>query len=113
MPYRNSLRFRVFATFLGTGLLLGPLLATGFITLANELEEFAIERALAGRLGQVMATNDVTSPATPSGTPGWRVFGDISLPDLPLELAGKSGIYTIQSGKRPELDGPLPENQPA
>jgi signal transduction histidine kinase len=111
MQYRNSLRFRIFATFLGAGLLLGPLLALGFISIANELEEFAVERALAGRLSEVMAAaGEAPTTATPD-SPEWRAFGDIDLADIPAELSGKTGIYTVESGKPPELAENLPRQQ--
>lgn len=110
MRYRNSLRFRIFATFVGTGLLLGPLLALGFITLANELEEFAVQRALATRLYQVMAKD--AEPATSAqGTSRWRVFDDIDFADFPQELEGKSGFYTFESGQPPKLEATLPAEE--
>jgi len=108
MHYRNSLRFRIFAIFVGAGLLLGPLLALAFLTVSNELEELAIARVLAGQLHQAMATPDETNFATHPDTPNLRVFGDISVADIPPELEGRTGIYEIDAGESPAYEGPLP-----
>ncbi len=65
MPYRNSLRFRIFITFLGAGLLLGPLLALAFLTVAQELEERTVARVLVEQLRRVMAAPDKVSLVPP------------------------------------------------
>ena len=113
MQYRNSLRFRIFATFLATGLVLGPLLALGFITLENELEEFSIQRTLAARLNHVMATSEEASGAATPDSPRWRIFGNIDVADLPAELHGKTGLYMLEAGKPPERETGLPPDSVA
>ena len=112
MRFRNSLRFRIFATFLALGLLLGPLLALGFITLANELEELSIQRALAVRLSQV-TTSTPKHQAASHSSPNWRIFGNIDPEDIPEDLQGKTGLYTLEAGKAATREADLPEDSAA
>ncbi|MGB5452372.1 MAG: HAMP domain-containing sensor histidine kinase [Sedimenticolaceae bacterium] len=107
MPYRNSLRFRIFITFLGAGLLLGPLLALAFLTVAQELEERTVARVLVEQLRRVMAAPDKVSLVSHPSSPNLRIFGDIEPGNVPAELEGKTGIYDIEPGSRLKYEGPL------
>ena len=108
MQYRNSLRFRIFFTFVGAGLLLGPLLVLAFLTIANELEEFAIERALVGQLQKVMTKSEQVTPPEDPNLPNLRIFGDIPHDDISPDLHGKNGIYEVSPGNRPAYEKALP-----
>ena len=107
MPYRNSLRFRIFLAFVGAGLLLGPLLAYVFLTVSNELEEFAIAGVLVGELQQIMDAPDESGFVSHPRSPNLRIFGDIPAGGVPLELEGKNGIFDISPEGNAEYEGPL------
>ena len=116
MRYRHSLRFRILIAFLGSGLILGPLLAVTLLWITYELEETAIERVLTERLHQVMSAPQ-NFPLLPLDTAEpTLVLGSVETGLLPESTTLAPGLYEIEppyglqyDSVLPAIDAPLPD----
>lgn len=103
--FHNSLRFRILVSFITIGAIVGPVVAGSLLWVTHQLEELAVKRLTADRLGAVANNPDARQLETWGNAPGIKVLINtgasiladdlLTLPDGTHEYHTDTGAWVI------------------